>query len=92
MGIDYDVKDMSLADKGLAEGHPSEVMDMSFANQALCSEFMWKTGRQMKKLVYSVPDEIDKNVALLKLQCLDVKIDKLTAEQRKYLASWEMGT
>jgi adenosylhomocysteinase len=81
-----------LVNLAAAEGHPSEVMDMSFANQALCSEFMWKTGKKMEKLVYSVPEEIDKNVALLKLQCLNVKIDRLTAEQKKYLASWEMGT
>jgi adenosylhomocysteinase len=67
-------------------------MDMSFANQALCAEFMWKTGKKMEKLVYTVPDDIDKNVAFLKLQCLGVKIDKLTAEQKHYLASWEMGT
>ncbi len=81
-----------LVNLAAAEGHPSEVMDMSFANQALCSEFMWKTGKKMEKLVYSVPEEIDKSVALLKLQCLGVKIDKLTGEQKKYLSSWEMGT
>ena len=81
-----------LVNLAAAEGHPSEVMDMSFANQALCSEFMWKTGKKMKKAVYSVPEEIDKSVAMLKLQCLNVKIDKLTGEQKKYLSSWEMGT
>ena len=75
-----------------AKGHPSEVMDMSFANQALCSEYMWKNGRKLQKMVYSVPKEIDENVSFLKLQCLGIKIDKLTAEQKKYLASWEMGT
>jgi len=75
-----------------AEGHPSEVMDMSFANQALCSEYMWKNGKKLQKMVYSVPKEIDENVSSLKLQCLGIKIDKLTAEQKKYLASWEMGT
>jgi len=75
-----------------AEGHPSEVMDMSFANQALCSEYMWKNGRKLQKMVYSVPKEIDENVSFLKLQCLGIKIDKLTAEQKKYLASWEIGT
>lgn len=75
-----------------AEGHPSEVMDMSFANQALCSEYMWKNGKKLQKMVYSVPKEIDEKVSLLKLQCLGIKIDKLTAEQKKYLASWEMGT
>jgi len=81
-----------LVNLACAEGHPSEVMDMSFANQALCSEYMWKNGKKLHKKVYSVPDEIDKNVALLKLQAFGIKIDKLTAEQRKYLASWEMGT
>jgi len=81
-----------LVNLACAEGHPSEVMDMSFANQALCSEYMWKNGKKLQKKVYSVPDEIDKNVALLKLQAFGIKIDKLTAEQRKYLASWEMGT
>jgi len=75
-----------------AEGHPSEVMDMSFANQALCSEYIWKNGKMLQKMVYSVPKEIDENVSSLKLQCLGIKIDKLTAEQKKYLASWEMGT
>jgi len=81
-----------LVNLACAEGHPSEVMDMSFANQALCSEYMWKNGKKLQKKVYSVPDEIDKNVALLKLQAFGIKIDKLTAEQKKYLGSWEMGT
>ncbi|MBP1734963.1 MAG: ahcY 1, partial [Deltaproteobacteria bacterium] len=75
-----------------AEGHPSEVMDMSFANQALCSEYMWKNGKKLQKKVYSVPKEIDENISFLKLQSFGIKIDKLTAEQKKYLASWEMGT
>ena len=81
-----------LVNLACAEGHPSEVMDMSFANQALCSEYMWKNGKKLEKRVYSVPDEIDKNVALLKLQAFGIKIDKLTPEQKKYLGSWEMGT
>jgi adenosylhomocysteinase len=67
-------------------------MDMSFANQALCAEYVWKKGKNLEKRVYSVPQEIDKRVALLKLQTQGIKIDTLTAEQRKYLASWEMGT
>jgi adenosylhomocysteinase len=75
-----------------AEGHPSEVMDMSFANQALCAEYVWKQGKSLAKKVYGVPVEIDKQVALLKLETRGVNIDKLTKEQRKYLASWEMGT
>jgi adenosylhomocysteinase len=81
-----------LVNLACAEGHPSEVMDMSFANQALCSEYMWKNGKKLQKKVYSVPKEIDENVALLKLQAFGIKIDKLTAEQKKYLSSWEMGT
>jgi adenosylhomocysteinase len=74
-----------------AEGHPSEVMDMSFANQALCVEYLTKTGK-MKPKVYSVPREIDKLVAKLKLKAMGIEIDELTEEQRKYIASWEAGT
>jgi adenosylhomocysteinase len=81
-----------LVNLAAAEGHPSEVMDMSFANQALCAEYVWKKGKTLEDKVYSVPQEIDKQVALLKLQTAGIKIDKLTAEQKKYLASWEMGT
>ncbi|HWR72164.1 MAG TPA: adenosylhomocysteinase [Nitrospirota bacterium] len=75
-----------------AEGHPSSVMDMSFANQALAAEYMLKNSMKLKKDVYPVPMEIDKNIARLKLNAMGVKIDKRTAEQEKYLASWEMGT
>ncbi len=75
-----------------AEGHPSAVMDMSFANQALCSEFIAKKYKKLQKTVYSVPGEIDRKIALLKLKAMDIKIDTLTAEQKHYLASWEMGT
>ena len=75
-----------------AEGHPSSVMDMSFANQALCAEFMVKEGKSLKKEVYGVPERIDKEVARLKLKSLNIKIDKLTPEQKKYLVSWKMGT
>jgi adenosylhomocysteinase len=75
-----------------AEGHPSAVMDMSFANQALCSEYMVRQKGKLGKAVYSVPVEIDKNVALLKLRAMGVHIDTLTAEQQKYLTSWESGT
>ncbi|MCX8021904.1 MAG: adenosylhomocysteinase [Syntrophorhabdaceae bacterium] len=81
-----------LVNLACAEGHPSDVMDMSFANQALCSEFMWKNGKKLEKKVYSVPKEIDERVALLKLESAGIKIDELTEEQRAYLASWEMGT
>lgn len=81
-----------LVNLACAEGHPSEVMDMSFANQALCAEHMWKNGRNLAKKVYSVPEEIDREVARLKLASAGVGIDELTEEQRIYLASWEMGT
>ncbi|MFH1366692.1 MAG: adenosylhomocysteinase [Patescibacteria group bacterium] len=75
-----------------AEGHPASVMDMSFANQALCSEWVAKNYKKLKKQVYSVPEVIDESVAAMKLKTMGVKIDKLTEEQKKYLASWEVGT
>jgi adenosylhomocysteinase len=75
-----------------AEGHPASVMDMSFANQALCLEYMHKNHGKIKTRVYEVPENIDKEIARLKLQSMGVKIDKLTAEQKKYLAGWEQGT
>lgn len=75
-----------------AEGHPAQVMDMSFANQALSAEYMVKNHAKLKSGVYKLPDEIDKNIAALKLKSLGVRIDALTAEQKKYLSSWEMGT
>ncbi|MDD5153808.1 MAG: adenosylhomocysteinase [Thermodesulfobacteriota bacterium] len=75
-----------------AEGHPSSVMDMSFANQALSAEYIAKHHGQMRKEVYPVPEEIDRRIALMKLQSMGIHIDKLTAEQEKYLSSWEMGT
>ncbi|MBW2558703.1 MAG: adenosylhomocysteinase [Deltaproteobacteria bacterium] len=75
-----------------AEGHPSSVMDMSFANQALAAEYMVRHASDLDKLVYSVPEDIDKEIARLKLESLNVRIDTLTPEQEKYLNSWEMGT
>ena len=75
-----------------AEGHPSSVMDMSFANQALAAEYMVKKGNKLENNVYPVPENIDREIARLKLNALGIKIDKLTKEQQKYLASWEMGT
>jgi len=75
-----------------AEGHPSSVMDMSFANQALCAEYILKQGNRLKKDVYGVPQEIDMEIARLKLDAMGIKIDTLTAEQKHYLSSWEMGT
>jgi adenosylhomocysteinase len=75
-----------------AEGHPASVMDMSFANQALCAEYMVKNKGKLEIKVHKVPEEIDKKVARLKLKAMGVEIDSLTAEQEKYLASWEEGT
>jgi adenosylhomocysteinase len=80
-----------LVNLAAAEGHPSEVMDMSFANQALCAEHIAKSDRMMPK-VYAVPCDIDDNIAELKLKSMGVTIDKLTPEQQKYLSTWEMGT
>jgi adenosylhomocysteinase len=80
-----------LVNLAAAEGHPSEVMDMSFANQALSSEFIAKSAKLQTK-VYCVPKEIDEKVAELKLKSMGIKIDELTAEQKKYLSTWEMGT
>ena len=80
-----------LVNLAAAEGHPSEVMDMSFANQALCSEYVAKTAKLQTK-VYTVPKDIDEKVAELKLKSMGVAIDELTAEQKKYLSTWEMGT
>jgi adenosylhomocysteinase len=80
-----------LVNLAAAEGHPSEVMDMSFANQALCAEYIAKTPKLVVK-VYTVPKEIDEKVAELKLKSMGVGIDDLTAEQKKYLSTWEMGT
>jgi adenosylhomocysteinase len=80
-----------LVNLAAAEGHPSEVMDMSFANQALCSEFVAKS-KKLDTKVYNVPKDIDEKIAELKLQSMDIKIDELTEEQKKYLSTWEMGT
>jgi len=75
-----------------AEGHPASVMDMSFANQALSAEFMVKNAAKLEKRVYSVPGEIDREIARLKLAAMGVSIDVLTPEQSSYLNSWEAGT
>ncbi|MCI0531769.1 MAG: adenosylhomocysteinase, partial [candidate division Zixibacteria bacterium] len=75
-----------------AEGHPATVMDMSFANQALAAEFIVENHSRLRKKVYSLPEELDRRIAQLKLEAMKVRIDKLTPEQKKYLASWELGT
>jgi adenosylhomocysteinase len=75
-----------------AEGHPSSVMDMSFANQALSAEYLVKHSHELKHQVYAVPQELDKRVASLKLAAMGIEIDTLTEEQQEYLTSWETGT
>jgi len=84
--------DGRLINLAAAEGHPASVMDMSFANQALAAETLVKKGRSYGRKVYSLPVEIDQQIAALKLKAMGVKLDTLTPEQKKYLASWEMGT
>ncbi|NVM29047.1 MAG: adenosylhomocysteinase [Candidatus Helarchaeota archaeon] len=81
-----------LVNLAAAEGHPSEVMDMSFANQSLCTEYLVKKGKELKPDVYKVPIEIDNKVAALKLESMGIQIDKLTPEQEKYLTSYDEGT
>ena len=75
-----------------AEGHPAAVMDMSFANQALCAEYVAANASKLENRVYDVPDDIDKEVARLKLKAMGIAIDTLTEEQERYLSSWEEGT
>jgi len=81
-----------LVNLAAAEGHPAMVMDMSFSNQALCVLHLVRKGKDLQKRVYPVPEKIDKEVARLKLKTLGVKIDRLSSEQRKYLAGWLEGT
>lgn len=88
----YVLAEGRLVNLAAAEGHPSSVMDMSFANQALCVEYIVKNGKNLAKQVYTVPREIDEEVARLKLASMGVSIDTLTEEQDRYLHSWEMGT
>lgn len=81
-----------LVNLAMAEGHPASVMDMSFANQALAVEYLVKEGSGLERNVYPVPEEIDREIARLKLSAMGLEIDTLTAEQEKYLSSWEEGT
>jgi adenosylhomocysteinase len=81
-----------LVNLAAAEGHPAAVMDMSFANQALCVEYLVREGAKLGKQVHPVPAEIDEQVASLKLASMNISIDELTPEQRRYLESWEAGT
>lgn len=84
--------DGRLVNLSTAEGHPASVMDMSFANQAFCVEALARSGKMLEKRVYKVPARIDQEVARRKLQAMRVSVDRLTHEQRHYLASWESGT
>ena len=88
----YLVGEGRLVNLAAAEGHPASVMDMSFANQALCLEYIAQNRDNLENRVYDVPESIDETVAQLKLAAFGVEIDTLTAEQEKYLNSWEMGT
>jgi adenosylhomocysteinase len=84
--------DGRLVNLACAEGHPASVMDMSFANQALCAEFMVANAAEMEAGVYEVPTEIDEEIAALKLASMGIEIDVLTEEQERYLSSWQEGT
>jgi len=84
--------DGRLINLAAAEGHPAMVMDMSFANQALSILFLRRKGKSLLKQVYGVPREIDEDIARLKLRSMGIKIDTLTAEQKRYLAEWQEGT
>lgn len=88
----YVLAEGRLVNLAAAEGHPSSVMDMSFANQALCVEYLAREGKNLAKQVYTVPRQIDEEVARLKLASMGISIDQLTEEQDRYLHSWEMGT
>jgi adenosylhomocysteinase len=88
----YLVADGRLVNLSAAEGHPAAVMDMSFANQALAAEYVVKNADSLEPRVYDVPEDIDREIARLKLESMDIEIDRLTEEQAKYLASWDEGT
>jgi len=88
----YLIADGRLVNLSAAEGHPALVMDMSFANQALSAEYAIQNAAELERKVYPVPEEIDKEIARLKLATMGVEIDTLTEEQEKYLASWDEGT
>jgi adenosylhomocysteinase len=88
----YLIADGRLVNLAAAEGHPAQVMDMSFANQALSAEYMVANAASLERRVYPVPEEIDKEIARLKLATMGIDIDQLTEEQATYLASWDEGT
>jgi len=88
----YLLADGRLVNLGSAEGHPASVMDMSFAGQALGAEYMWNNKGRFENKVYALPENVDQEIARIKLKSEGVKIDSLTAEQKEYLASWKEGT
>jgi adenosylhomocysteinase len=88
----YLLADGRLVNLSAAEGHPAAVMDMSFANQALSAEHAVANADKLEKKVYVVPEEIDKEIARLKLETMGLRVDMLTDEQARYLASWDEGT
>jgi len=88
----YVLAEGRLVNLAAAEGHPASVMDMSFANQALAAEYVVRQAGRLAREVHRIPRELDQGIARLKLRAMGVRIDELTAEQQKYLASWEMGT
>jgi adenosylhomocysteinase len=81
-----------LVNLAAAEGHPSEVMDMSFANQALCTEYIAKNEGKLEVKVHDVPQNIDKMIAVMKLKTMGIEIDDITKEQQDYMSSWKEGT
>src|SRR5918997_3778391 len=87
----YLLGDGRLINLAAAEGHPAIVMDMSFANQALSAEYVVQNAAELERRVYPVPDEIDRDIAQLKLETMGIAIDELTAEQARYLSSWSEG-
>jgi len=88
----YLLADGRLVNLSAANGHPASVMDMSFANQALGVEYMLQQAKNLQPQVYTIPEEIDQEIARLKLAAMGIKIDTLTAEQEQYLGAWESGT
>ena len=88
----YLISEGRLVNLSAAEGHPATVMDMSFANQALCSAYIVANGRSLSRKVHGVPEDIDQEVARLKLRAMSVTIDVLTKEQKAYLSTWMVGT
>src|SRR3989344_2238983 len=88
----YLIAEGRLVNHGSAEGHPAAVMDMSFAGQAKAAEYIVKNHRKLKRQVYALPEEVDRQIAMLKLEAMRIEIDELTEEQKRYLSSWQIGT